>query len=58
MIRWHLQNGLVVIPKSTHGERIRQNIDVLDFELTGADIERIAQLETGERVGYHPDDFA
>lgn len=57
MIRWHLQNGLVVIPKSTHEERIRQNIDVLDFELTGVDIERIAKLETGERVGYHPDDF-
>jgi diketogulonate reductase-like aldo/keto reductase len=55
MIRWHLQNGLVVIPKSSHEERIRQNIDVLDFELTGDDIERIATLDTGERVGFHPD---
>ncbi len=49
MIRWHLQNGLVVIPKSVHEERIRQNIDVFDFELTGEEFERIASLDTGQR---------
>lgn len=57
MIRWHLQNGLVVIPKSVHEERIRQNIDVFDFELTGEEFERIASLDTGQRVGKDPDEF-
>ncbi len=57
LIRWHLQNGLVVIPKSSNPDRIRQNGDVFSFALTGEDMERIATLETGERVGFDPDDF-
>jgi 2,5-diketo-D-gluconate reductase A len=57
LIRWHLQNGLVVIPKSTNPDRIRQNGEVFDFALTGAELERIATLDTGERVGFDPDDF-
>jgi len=57
MIRWHIQNGLVVIPKSVHEDRIRQNIDVFDFELTGGEIEQIAGLDNGQRVGKDPDDF-
>lgn len=56
MIRWHLQLGLVVIPKSVHEERIRQNIDVFDFELSDADMAKIATLDTGERVGADPDE--
>lgn len=55
VIRWHLQNGLVVIPKSTHEQRIAQNIDVFGFELTEHDLQRIAALNTGERVGADPD---
>ncbi|HEY5855067.1 MAG TPA: aldo/keto reductase [Aldersonia sp.] len=57
MIRWHLQNGLIVIPKSVHEARIRQNIDVFDFELSAADLAEIDALDTGERVGAHPDDL-
>ncbi len=57
IIRWHLQNGLIVIPKSVHEERIRQNIDVFDFELSGDELERIAGLDTGLRVGNDPDEF-
>lgn len=57
LIRWHLQNGLSVIPKSTRPDRIRQNVDVQGFSLTGVHIERIAALETGVRVGLDPDDF-
>ncbi|MBY6363147.1 aldo/keto reductase [Rhodococcoides corynebacterioides] len=57
MIRWHLQNGLVVIPKSVHEERIAQNIDVFDFELSDQDLQRIDALDTGERVGAHPNDL-
>ncbi|MDY6808452.1 MAG: aldo/keto reductase [Actinomycetota bacterium] len=55
MIRWHLQNGVIAIPKSVHDKRIAQNIDVLDFELDTDDLAAIATLDTGERVGAHPD---
>ena len=55
LIRWHLQNGLIVMPKSLHPERIAANMDVFDFELSGRDIETIAGLDNGERVGIHPD---
>jgi diketogulonate reductase-like aldo/keto reductase len=55
IIRWHLQNGLVVIPKSIHPERIVQNIDVFDFELTSDDMDQINALETGVRGGPDPE---
>lgn len=56
IIRWHLQLGGAVIPKSTNPERLRQNLDVYSFELSDADLAAIAGLETGERTGTHPDD--
>lgn len=43
-LRWMIQRGIVVIPKSTHLERMKQNIDVFDFELTPDDMQRIAQM--------------
>ncbi|GAC69445.1 aldo/keto reductase [Gordonia soli] len=58
IIRWHLQSGLIVIPKSVHDERIAANIDVLDLELTSDDLAEIAALDTGERTGAHPDDLS
>ncbi|MBD0322862.1 MAG: aldo/keto reductase [Aldersonia sp.] len=57
MIRWHLQNGLIVIPKSVREERIAQNIDVFDFKLTSADLDEIATLADGTRVGADPNVF-
>ena len=56
IIRWHLQEGLIVIPKSIHAERIAQNIDVLDFELDAGDLEKIRGLDRGKtgRVGSDP----
>ncbi|MGA9870981.1 MAG: aldo/keto reductase [Rhodococcus sp. (in: high G+C Gram-positive bacteria)] len=57
LIRWHLQNGLIVIPKSVHSERISQNIEVFDFELSADDLSRIATLDDGVRVGAHPDEL-
>lgn len=45
MLRWHIQRNTVVIPKSTHYERMVQNIDVFDFTLTGQDMEKIAELD-------------
>lgn len=55
IIRWHLQNDLIVIPKSVHEERIVQNIDVFDFELTEEDMSAINSLETGVRGGFDPE---
>jgi 2,5-diketo-D-gluconate reductase A len=54
VIRWHLQLGNVVIPKSATPSRIKANIDVLDFELTGDEMASIATLDDGSRVGPDP----
>lgn len=57
VLRWHLQLGNVVIPKSVTPSRIAENIDVLGFELDDDDITGIATLESGERTGRDPDDL-
>ena len=46
MLRWNLQRGVVVIPKSVHRERMEQNLDVFDFELTAQEMAQIALLDT------------
>lgn len=55
MLRWGIQQGRSVIPKSVNPTRIAQNIDVFGFELTGDEIARIDALETGVRGGPDPD---
>ena len=55
VIRWHLQRGLVVIPKSTHRERMIQNAEVFDFELSAQQMASIDSLDQNRRVGSHPD---
>ncbi|WP_040519638.1 aldo/keto reductase [Gordonia aichiensis] len=57
VLAWHIRSGLIVIPKSVHQDRIKQNITVFDFELDDEDMERIASLDNGERVGMHPDEM-
>jgi 2,5-diketo-D-gluconate reductase A len=57
VIRWHLQLGNVVIPKSVTPARIEQNFDVFGFELTDAEMESIAALDRGERTGPDPATF-
>jgi 2,5-diketo-D-gluconate reductase A len=57
MIRWHLQLGNVVLPKSVTPARIAENIDVFDFELDADDLAAITALENGHRTGPHPDEF-
>ncbi len=57
MLRWHLQQGRSAIPKSTRPERIAENIDVADFELTGEQLAAIDGLDTGRRGGPEPSDI-
>jgi 2,5-diketo-D-gluconate reductase A len=56
MLRWAIQEGRSVIPKSTNPGRIAQNIDVFDFTLDDDEVGRIDALDTGERAGIDPDE--
>ena len=57
MLRWHLQEGRSVIPKSTKPRRIAENLNVFDFELTASEVAAIDALDTGRRGGPEPDDI-
>ncbi|MQY12524.1 putative oxidoreductase [Streptomyces sp. RB5] len=57
ILRWHLQNGTVVIPKSVTPSRIRENIDVFGFTLDTGDMTAMNGLDTGNRLGGDPDTF-
>ena len=58
VIRWHLDNGLIVIPKSVTPSRIVENGAVLDFRLDDEDLARLASLDQGRRIGPDPDEFS
>ena len=58
VLRWHVQVGCVVIPKSVNPDRIRENINIFDFELDDADMAEISKVRTGERLGGDPNVFA
>jgi diketogulonate reductase-like aldo/keto reductase len=57
VLRWHIQLGNIVIPKSVTPSRIRENIDVFDFELDREDLAVLAGLDNGTRLGPDPDTF-
>ena len=59
VLRWHIQRGNVVFPKSVTPQRIRENLALFDFELSDADVDAISALDEGEagRVGPNPDTF-
>jgi 2,5-diketo-D-gluconate reductase A len=59
VLRWHIQHGAIVFPKSTTPERIEENFALFDFELEGDDVEEIDGLDRGEagRTGPNPDTF-
>jgi 2,5-diketo-D-gluconate reductase A len=57
VIRWHLQLGNVVIPKSVTPDRIEENFDVFDFDLSAAEMAAIDDLDAGDRTGPDPNTF-
>jgi 2,5-diketo-D-gluconate reductase A len=57
VLRWHVQLGNIVFPKSASPERMRQNIDVFGFELDDEDMAEIGRLDEGRRTGPDPDTF-
>ncbi len=57
ILRWNLQKGVIAIPKSVHKNRIQQNADIFDFELTDGEIDYLDTLDQGKRTGPDPDNF-
>jgi 2,5-diketo-D-gluconate reductase A len=57
ILRWHLQLGNAVIPKSVTPERIRENIELFDFELSDDDMAEFTKLDSGARIGPDPETF-
>jgi 2,5-diketo-D-gluconate reductase A len=57
VLRWHVQLGNVVIPKSVTPARIEENFHVFDFALSAEDMDRLGELDRGERTGPDPDTF-
>lgn len=58
ILRWNIDRGIITIPKSVTPSRIKENIDIFDFELTESEIEAINSINTDERVGADPDNFS
>ena len=57
VLRWDLQEEILTIPKSVHKERIVENADIFDFELSTEDVDKIRALDCGMRFGSNPDNF-
>ncbi len=60
VLRWHIQHGFIVFPKSVRRERLEENFDLFDFELTADEMAAIDAVDPGDgsgRVGTHPDDL-
>ncbi len=57
VLRWHIQLGNIVIPKSVTPDRIVENVKLFDFELSEAEMAQISALDRGERIGPDPDTF-
>jgi diketogulonate reductase-like aldo/keto reductase len=57
ILRWHIDSGLIAIPKSVTPDRIKENMAIFDFQLSKEDIERIDGLDSGNRIGPDPKEF-
>jgi 2,5-diketo-D-gluconate reductase A len=55
VIRWHLQNGIIVFPKTNTRSRMEENFDVFGFELSGDELAAIDAIDRGQRVGTNPE---
>jgi diketogulonate reductase-like aldo/keto reductase len=55
ILRWHVQNNLIVIPKSVNPNRIQENFVLFDFELSEQDMQAISGMDQGQRIGADPD---
>jgi 2,5-diketo-D-gluconate reductase A len=58
-LRWHIERGDIVFPKSTHVERMKENFEIFDFSMSDDEVARIGQLDEGEpgRTGPNPNTF-
>lgn len=57
ILRWHIEEDSIAIPKSVTPSRIQENIDVFDFRLTDEDVEKIARLNRNQRIGKNPNEM-
>lgn len=56
VLRWHIQEGLIIFPKTSHKERLAENLAIFDFEISAEDMDEIRGFDTGHRVGAAPAD--
>jgi 2,5-diketo-D-gluconate reductase A len=59
VLRWHIERGDIVFPKSVHPQRMKENFEIFDFEINDEEIEALTELNRGEdgRRGPNPDTF-
>ena len=57
ILRWDIQSGYIVIPKSVHKERIYENADIFDFTMSQEDINVLNSMDNGHRTSFDPETF-
>ncbi|RII34065.1 aldo/keto reductase [Clostridium chromiireducens] len=57
ILRWHTQRGIIIIPKSSNPKRIKENIQLFDFELSSEEMGKVNQLNTGKRYSHNPSGY-
>jgi 2,5-diketo-D-gluconate reductase A len=57
VLRWHIERGNIIFPKSVTQSRVKENFDIFDFELPGGDVAEISALNKDQRTGPDPDKF-